>query len=82
MKGCFEMETQHESVLAKLFADAQKTSEHITISSDIGIRSPERAAICSWLETNGYIGNVSYHGKTQVGCYITNKTFEYFKDKT
>ena len=75
------MEKQYEDVLVKLYDDAKKTNDHTTLATDIGIRDDDRPRICEWLEMQGYIENVSGNGKTNVQCHVTDKTFEYFKDK-
>lgn len=70
------MERKYSDVLYILYDAAKHTSDGFIISTEINRN--DKKEICSWLEFNGYIENVSYHGKHNVSCQVTNKTFDYF----
>lgn len=72
------MDEATQSVLAKIYTATKNTSDGYVVSVSIGVRSDKRKAICSWLESNGYITKVNYIGQDKIQCQITDKAKYYF----
>lgn len=76
------MDKQFEDVLWKLYCEAKKTRDMYLMNCNIGMNSDKRKEICHWLEDRGYISKYDAVGKTGVNCQVTEKTVQYFMNKT
>ncbi len=52
------------------------------MNCNIGMNSDRGKEICHWLEDYGYISKYDAVGKTSVNCQVTEKTVQYFMNKT
>ena len=67
--------------LRRIYEKAKDTPDGYAISVTLGISGDQRKEVCHYLEKHGYIKKYVLFGKDKVGCYITNRTRDFFYQK-
>ena len=74
-----QMNASHHAVLHAIYLRSLELGNTHVTEVYTNVEGDTRKKICTWLERQGYIKNVSYYGRELITCDITEKTINYFE---